>query len=203
MKHIKTKNKLNVNVSSFFLAVDRTKTLRDEILLKTLFETGCSLSELAKIKVKDIKTPINHITPPTITFNSRISVISKALADNILKYINERNRRNEEYIFSQQPTKQFSVKRIEQIIQTTLLNENTNSDSTKNKYLKINPQEIRYLHIAHALSKNLSLDTISAQTGLSKQRLLQIIDRFNFINIQSYSSFFEDKYTTKSYREGK
>jgi hypothetical protein len=52
--------------------------------------------------------------------------------------------------------------------------------------------QIRYMHIVHAASKGLSPDTICEQTGLSRQRILQILDAYNITYRQSYLLFFEE-----------
>ena len=153
--------------------------MRDALLLRILFETGCSVAELASIKVGDFSPADDASSNPTISFSNpdRSSVISPSLASSLGSFISKRGRKPSEFAFSQQPQKPFSVKRIEQIISAI--------DKT------LTPQDIRYLHIAHAASRGLTPDAIAAQTGLSRQRILQIIDGAGITYSQSYSLFFD------------
>ena len=172
-----------VTLERFYSILNSGISLRDRAILQILFETGCSISELAQLRVKDYSPPKEHSAFHSILFSSpkRESVISSKLAMRLQELILQRKRAPEEYLFSQQPHKPFSVKRIEQII----------DGMSKPEGRAFTPQGIRYLHIRHAAQRGLHPDTIAAQTGLKRQRIMQILDEIEVSYVQSYSIFFE------------
>ena len=158
----------------------RCGSVRDALLLRILFETGCGVAELASLRVRDLSPGSDASHSPTISFSdpARASVISPSLSSAFNDFLVTQERRPSEFAFSQQPQKPFSVKRIEQVI------------AQLDKALT--PQDIRYLHISHAASRGLTPDAIAAQTGLGRQRVLQILDDSGVAYSQSYSMFFEN-----------
>ena len=168
---------LEINIKAFLDKHSSLSSLRDKIILQLLFETGCSVNELCSIKVSDYIPPKDYLQLNKIRFSDRNSVISEQLAMDIKKYVLFRKRTSDSYIFSQNVTKPLSVKRVEQLVSEIY-------DG------KIRPMQIRYMHIVYAASRGLSPDTISEQTGLSRQRILQILDAYNMTYRQSYSLFF-------------
>jgi integrase len=171
------------NKTDFLIALAQTENQKNALILQTLFETGCEVQELTRIKTKDIIFAKTTADSNKITFEnkkSRESAISEDLAEKLQSLIRQRQRKEEEYLFSQQPKKPLSVKRVEQIIK----------EITKKN---ISPKIIRYYHIIHAYEQGLNLDSISSQTGLKKQRLIQISEKLELTSMQSYSKFFEKK----------
>jgi integrase len=197
------KKRPELTVDLFLGILETMQSERDRVLVRTLFETGCSISDLANIKVKDHVRAADHTSLPAIIFGIRKSAISSELSAMLEKLSSIRKRDKEEYLFSQKPSKPFSVKRIEQIFDESV------SDAAlqffkKNKLVKkirVKPYDIRYLHIIRAVTKGLTVDSISAQTGISKQRITQLLDELELSNVQSYTSFFEDKNTYSNRRE--
>ena len=169
---------LGLNIDVFLDKLSSLSNLRDEVILRILFETGCSMNELCSIRIIDYIQPKEYLQLNKIQFIDRQSIISESLAIDIKKYISLRKRSGEDYIFSQNIKKPLSVKRVEQLV-TQIYNG------------KLKPMQIRYMHIAYAASKGLSPDTICEQTGLSRQRILQILDATNITYKQSYSIFGE------------
>lgn len=174
----KKKLKKELNLRAFLNKVNRSSE-RDRLIFLTLFETGCTASELASIKVKDCIRPKDNVSLHKITFHNptRNSAIDEDLGNKIFAHIISSKKSSENYLFSSKKTP-FSVKRIEQLTSEIL-------DC-------ITPQQIRYLHIIHAAKTGLSLDSIALQTGLKKQRIMQILDAEKIQQIQSYSRFFEN-----------
>jgi integrase len=170
---------LGLDIRVFLDKLSSLSNLRDRIILRLLFETGCSVNELCSIRVSDYIQPKEYLQLNRIRFIDRHSVISENLAIDIRKYILFRKRVGVDYLFSQNIRKPLSVKRVEQLTMQIY-------DG------KIRPMQIRYMHIIHAASKGLSPDTICEQTGLSRQRILQILDAYDITYSQSYSLFFEE-----------
>ena len=169
-----------ITTTGFFRLLKRCTALRDRILLLILFQTGCSLADLSSIRPGDVSFPEDITQSASIAFSDpkRSSVISSGLAQDLAQFMRAQQRRPSEFLFSQQPQKPFSVKRVEQIL--------SGLDES------LTPQDIRYLHITHAALRGLTPDAIAAQSGLSRQRVLQILDEAEVTYSQSYSMFFED-----------
>jgi site-specific recombinase XerD len=167
--------------TDFLIAIAGTENQKNAVILQTLFETGCEVQELTRIKIKNIEFAKTTTDLNKIEFenkNARKSAISQDLAEKLQRTIRKKQRKEDEYLFSQQPKKPLSVERVEQIIKETI---------RKN----ISPKTIRYYHIIHAYEQGLNIDSISSQTGLKKQRILQISENLNLDSTQSYSKFFE------------
>jgi integrase len=173
-----------LSIRSFSALQKSIDSVRDRLILQILFETGCSVSDLSNVMAGDIRSPKEHTELCAIRFHNplRFSAISSELSSHLVDYAKKRKRKKDEFLFSQQPDKPFSMKRIEQILFAI----------SQEKKILITPHNIKYLHIREALSKGLSPDTIAAQTGLSRQRILQISDLLHITSVQSYASFFTD-----------
>jgi site-specific recombinase XerD len=172
-----------------FLELIEAIPKRDSILLRLLFETGCSINDLCNFRPKDFLEPKSHTDLFKIKFDkpARKSVISYDLGIKLKLFINSKERKSTDFLFSQKPTKPLSAKRIEQIVQNIFRASN----------VQYKPIEIRYLHIKRAILSGLSIDSIAEQTGLKKQRILQIVEKLDVKCIQSYTQFFEMSSQTK------
>ena len=140
---------------------------RDQLLLNLLYETGCTVNELINIKVKDIhfgKKIIKFPSESTKSNKSKISFISKTLTEKIKKFT---EKQISSYLFVTRQSSQITTKRVRQLIQFY---------SQKAGLGKINPQVIRYTHIAHALEKGIPLTVIQKQVGMERLRILQIYE---------------------------
>ncbi len=137
--------------------------LRDRLLFLVLYSTGCSESELISLRFSDI-----NAKKSVIRFTNRDSVVPKKVIMLLLSFQKELNALKTDFIFSSRQSKQLTTKRVQQIIIST-------SKQILGK--SITPQDIRYTHIYHALLKQVSIISIAKQTGLSYQRLAQIIEQ--------------------------
>lgn len=170
----KHKEVKRLSTSEFVRLKAQFTSVRDLLILEILYETGCTVNELVKIKFKDIvpckndkKLPchINFPATNTKTNRARISFISKALCLKLKGYISENNISR--HLFTSRQSSQITTKRIRQIIQ---------SKSKKAQLGKINPRIIRYTHIAHALEKGILLGAIQNQVGMERLRIVQIYE---------------------------
>ncbi|MBU0456666.1 MAG: site-specific integrase [Nanoarchaeota archaeon] len=156
---------------------------RDKLILNILYETGCTVNELVKIKTKDIDFGKKIIKfPPESTKSNKLrtSFISKELAKEIEKFT-EKN--SSQHIFTTRQGSGITTKRIRQLIQNY---------SQKAGFGKINPQVIRYTHIAHALEKGIPLTAIQKQVGMERLRIVQIYEALVPEEKEgNYDKFFE------------
>jgi len=88
---------------------------RDRLVVAMLFETGCTVSELVKIRIKDIRGNILTI-PGEHTKNRRIRRIE--MPPKLSRRINDicRGRKKTECLFRSKQSQGLSTRRIEQII---------------------------------------------------------------------------------------
>lgn len=141
---------------------------RDLLMLDLLYFSGCTVNELINIKIKDIDFSKNLIKFPaesTKGNKSRDSQVPKKLIKQIKEYV--ASEKPAMYLFSSRQSSQITTKRARQLIQ---------GYSQKADLGKINPQIIRYTHIAHALQKGLSLTAIQKQVGMERLRIVQIYE---------------------------
>lgn len=141
---------------------------RDLLMLDLLYFSGCTVNELINIRIKDIDFSRNTIRfPPESTKGNktRISQIPKKLIRQIKEYLG--TEKPVMYLFTSRQSSKITTKRVRQLIQ---------SYSEKANLGRINPQVIRYTHIAHALQKGLSLTAIQKQVGMERLRIVQIYE---------------------------
>ncbi|MFH1396750.1 MAG: tyrosine-type recombinase/integrase [archaeon] len=140
---------------------------RDKIILQILYETGCTVNELVNIKYNNINVKSKTIKYPsdiTKTKKSRICFISSKLVNELKKYTRGENF---VYLFVTRQSYNITTKRVRQLLQ---------SYGLKARLGKINPQVIRYTHIAHALERGITLTTIQKQVGIERLRMVQIYE---------------------------
>ncbi len=146
---------------------DQIDNDRDKLILNVLYETGCTVNELVKIKIKEIDFEKKIIKFPSASTKSnkpRVSYISKNLVNEITEYIKNHDSPN---LLASRQSSQITTKRVRQLIQ---------SYSQKAGLGKINPQVIRYTHIAHALEKGITLAAVQKQVGMERLRMVQIYE---------------------------
>lgn len=141
---------------------------RDRLLAQFLYESGCSVSDVIALKSNAIHGD------GTVHFSKRSAQISQQLAQELLSNAGT-------YIFSTRQTPTITAKRVQQILKPLL---------ARYQKRKHTPHVLRYSHVVHAYLHGVSLHAISKQTGLSAQRLAQILEH---IQGKQYSIYFSGK----------
>ena len=144
---------------------------RDSLILQVLYETGCTVNELVNIEFKHLnysKKTIKFPSQNTKSHDPKLSYVSKNLVDQIKKELKGKVNPKEKFLFSTRQSSKMTTKRIRQLIQKY---------STKAKIGKINPQIIRYTHIAHALDRGIPLKVVQKQVGIKRLRMAQIYEK--------------------------
>jgi site-specific recombinase XerD len=163
--------------------INHIKDMRDKLLVKILYETGCSLGELVNIKVSDIEGNHINILDPN-TKKSRSSRISQKLGKELALFIKGNNLPKDSSLIFTKNSANISEKRVRQLLQNY---------AQELGYGKINPQMLRYYHIAHAYSEGVLIENISSQLGIKKLRIFQILSELNIEPKQNlYDNFFEN-----------
>ena len=158
---------------------NQIKDDRDQLILDVLYETGCTVNELVHIQIFDVDFTngvINVRSENTKSHRSRKCFVSKKLVSTIKKL------GKVTYILATRQSSQITTKRVRQLIQYY---------SKKAKLGKINPQVIRYTHIAHALEKGIPLTAIQKQVGMERLRMVQIYEALVPEEKEGYERFFK------------
>lgn len=173
-----------ISIEKIKKLLDSITSNRDKLIIKILFETGCTVNELVKIKILDIdfiNNLINFSKTSTKSHKNKTSSISHSLVSELKKYVDDSRQ---EYLFSTRQSSLMTTKRVRQIIQFY--------GSKAGFPTKLNPQILRYSHIAHALESGISLKAIQKQTGLEQLRLRQISEEILSEDFEDvYKDFFE------------
>lgn len=135
-----------------------TKVPRDRLLIRTQYETGCTVSELVEIKREDLGK--DHIK-----VGERKSHVSKSLLEALRAYL---RTHHSPYVFTSRQNNSLTTKRVQQIIKQAL--KRLDADLEKQT-----PHLLRYTHIVHAAKQRIPLKAIMDQTGLAEQRVSQIL----------------------------
>jgi integrase len=155
--------------------------LRDSLIFSIFYETGCSVSEISEVRIKDV-------SPNYISFGKRKSIISPILYAKIQTYLNLEGS-NREFLFYSRQSDKITEKRVIQIVKFY----------SKRVGFEITPQILRYTHMAHAYEKNIPISTIIAQVGISKQRAVQIFSELTVKDqAHEYSKFYADSTQNKN-----
>ena len=93
-------NATEIDKIVFFLSETKKVSPQEKLIFETLLTSGIRVSELISIKVQDIELSEMRIRITNPKGNKeRFALISKALKENIQKYIVENNTPNEKYLF--------------------------------------------------------------------------------------------------------
>jgi site-specific recombinase XerD len=162
------------------------KHMRDSVLVRTLYDLGCTVSEIVAIKVKEIDFDDMCIKVNTED-SVRIAYFSEQLKEMLGRFLNIEKKVNdsESYVFGT-ARGQLTTKRVQQIIKECTTNAGFKS--------RTKPQILRYSHIVNAHLHHVPLPAILAQTGIKRSRAIQILaalkdDDVN--NLLHYRRFFE------------
>ena len=141
--------------------------LRDRLLARFLYESGCTVSEASELKTTGIHSD------GAVQFPDRKAVISSELAQELLKQAGS-------HVFHTRQTESITPKRIQQILKPYIAAVHKG---------KVTPHILRYTHIINAYKHGVQLHAISQQTGLTPVRLGQILAD---VPVQKgYGLFFE------------
>jgi len=142
------------------------KLPRDKLILRLLYETGCTVGELVDIKFSHFnaeKNQLRILSESARNGESRKVFVSKSLLD-IITLFRKKNP-DSPYLFYTRQSPKLTTKRVRQLVQ---------------KYSKVigikktGPQILRYTHIVHAYQKNIPLDAIQKQVGLKRSRAIEV-----------------------------
>ena len=171
--------------NEFTRLVNQISDERDKLILLVLYETGCTVNEVVHIKLNEMDFTKRHIRFPaesTKAGKSKISSISLDLVNKLQKFTHNFTTT---YLFSTRQSGMITTKRVRQLIQ---------SYSKKAGLGKVNPQIIRYTHVARALEKGIPLLAIQKQLGMERLRLVQIYEALDTqVEEGAYERFWSDE----------
>ncbi len=134
---------------------------RDRILVELLYETGCNIREIVRLKVLDVKK--DHVI---LGRGRRKSLISTRLAEDITMFIRGNRLTADDCLIRTRQSDSISEKRASQIVVEL---------TAKAGLPAHNAHAFRYWHVAHAYLEGVYQENIADQTGLKVHRIFQII----------------------------
>ena len=136
---------------------------RDKLLLAVLYETGCSVNEIASLKTADFSQGKLHIAGK----RERTVKISDTVSEELLKFVLGKARESPLFTGKQG---ELTTKRVRQIV-----HQYTKSALGE----EINPQAMRYTSFAHSLSKGMNAAAAGKNLGLEAQRTSQLYTAYS------------------------
>ncbi len=155
---------------------------RDRLILRILYETGCTVKELVGLRYSDVDFAGRaiHISRKSARSGPRNVYVSAQLLDAIREY---KHKNPSPYLLSTRQSNRMTRKRVRQIVQGLLGSAG---------FAGHGPQTIRYTHIVHAYSKGIPLPAIQRQVGLGRSRAIEIFSQLpNLETGDAYSKFLE------------
>ncbi|RLE39595.1 hypothetical protein DRJ17_00155 [Candidatus Woesearchaeota archaeon] len=152
---------------------------RDKLIINTIYHTGCTVSELVRIKVKDVDFVNSMIYFPaenTKSRKDRFSRIPVSLAFRLKSYLeligDEKNQ--DVFVFGSNKQSAISENRVRQIVKKYAdkagIQKVYGVDSKGRKLYAVTVHTLRHSHIKHAIDKNVPLQAIMKQVGHSNIR---------------------------------
>ena len=156
-----------------FLSFEEVQRLIDEgyktntiygIIIKTLFITGMRVSEISNLKIEDLFLSENKIKiVQGKGKKDRMVLMNEELRKELLMHLNNRKRG---YVFESTHVKQFSKRRLQQILQETGLKAHI--------IKKVTPHILRHSMATYLLNKGLRLDQVQLLLGHTNPRTTEI-----------------------------
>jgi integrase/recombinase XerC len=145
-------------------------TNRDLLIIEMLYDTGCRVSELVNIKIKDIDTSDMSIRVLGKGSKERIVYYGEYTKDTLNNYLIDRNvilnGKNSEYLFVSKESGKLTTRRIAQIIDEII-----KLVAIKNN---VTPHTLRHTFATHLLNNGADLRSVQELLGHSSLSTTQI-----------------------------
>lgn len=159
-----------LNFPSHIKYIENNHTKRDLLIIEMLYDTGCRVSELVNIKLKDIDYGECSIRVMGKGSKERIVYYGEYTKETLEKYLVERdiilNNRNSEYLFVSKNNATITSRRVAQIIEVII-----QSLAIKNN---VTPHTLRHTFATHLLNHGADLRSVQELLGHSSLSTTQI-----------------------------
>lgn len=159
-----------LNFPSHIKYIENNHTKRDLLIIEMLYDTGCRVSELVNIKLKDIDYGECSIRVIGKGSKERIVYYGEYTKETLEKYLVERdiilNNRNSEYLFVSKNNATITPRRVAQIIEVIIQNL-----AIKNN---VTPHTLRHTFATHLLNHGADLRSVQELLGHSSLSTTQI-----------------------------
>jgi integrase len=165
--------------------------LRDRVIVKLLYELGCTQKEAVNVRVRDVD--FQHFSINIQKCNTRNNLrrpcfISIKLSDEIRDYLSGEKRLDAKlsYLIQTRQSGKMTPRRIRQLVKSY-------ADKAGLGH-KNHTQLLRYTHLIHAYKKRVPISAIQHQVGLTRGRLIQILSGVAIPDHgDAYRKFLEQK----------
>jgi len=158
--------------------INSIKNQKHKLAIQFIYSSGLRVSELVNLKPKDIDVERNIVVIREGKGKShRISLFSKSLKEDLLKYFLKYNPKN--YLFESNRNKKYSVKSIQKILENA---------SKKAIGRKVTPHVLRHSFATHLLEQGTDIRYIQKLLGHKNLRTTQIythVANTDLINIKN------------------
>lgn len=174
--------------SDFFRLLSVIEKERDYVIVRLLYELGCTLKELVNIRVRDVmfgSGAIRISRQHSRNSEERQVAISGAMEAVLRGYLDSVGlfETKLSYVFQTARKTPLTTRRIFQVIAKYCKEAGVSG--------RPSPQLIKNTHIAHAYLNNVPIGDISSHVGIAKQRLAAIFERISTVrDDSSYLNFF-------------
>lgn len=160
----------------------QAKPERDDIIIRLLYETGCTVNELVNIKKADLcEGGLRIARRSARNRHARQVFVSDKLLGKIRNFCSAMPE--DAHILCTRQSSAMTTKRVRQLVQHYCMLAGV-SDA--------GPQVLRYTHIAHAYQKQVPPDAIQRQVGLRRSRAIEIFQQLPRQDTrEAYKGFIE------------
>lgn len=162
--------------------ISASEDIRNRVIIQLVFNSGCHVSEISKIRINHIDFSNAHIQIPAENArnkNARTVHISEAVASDVCTYLKKEHRYdnangginsgNDEYLFKSRQSASITVRRIQQIIHCCAekagIQETYATGKDGRNLYRVTPHTIRQSHVVHALLNGVPVEAICKQAG--------------------------------------
>ena len=150
--------------------IENNHTKRDLLIIEMLYDTGCRVSELVNIKLKDIDYNESSIRVIGKGSKERIVYFGEYTKESLEKYLIERdnllNGKKSDYLFVSKNNLTITTRRVAQIIDEVI-----QSLAIKNN---VTPHTLRHTFATHLLNHGADLRSVQELLGHSSLSTTQI-----------------------------
>lgn len=171
---------------------------RDKIIISLLYSSGCRVSEISNMKIKNVDFEYGFIHIPaenTKTKDARVVRIGRELLNDLRAYLKVKKAK-EGHLFASYAQKNITDRRIRQLVHHYAnkagIQQIYGHDKDGTPLYTVTPHTLRHTHIVHALMDKVPITAVQKQVGhknlsttqiysdLAPEQVKEAYDKVNF-----------------------